>query len=218
MDVAVGDAQIDFLADEPAIGHFTATRAITMNAMGHDMPTMIGVLIIAAFTGKSPSLSRTMAMKRRHGMNRTEMEMPLPDEHGRMMTGKGPLARSVMGGMFSMVKVRRKSKPARLLGSRFGTSTRLVKWRTRWTGSLPDPARFRPRRPQQRTVQCPSSACPPSRRIYRTETQIARWDGALMPDHRRINIPVNKERRQDHHESQPTQATRDLPCAQSRPQ
>jgi hypothetical protein len=40
-----------------------------------------------------------------------EMEMPLPDNTERMMTGEGPFGSVEMGGMFSMVKVRKDQKP-----------------------------------------------------------------------------------------------------------
>ncbi|WP_425053794.1 multicopper oxidase family protein [Psychromarinibacter sp. S121] len=78
----------------------------TMNAMGHDVPTFIGV-----------DKSRLTEMIRRHqpeympmgtrGMaDMGEMEMPLPDNTTPMMTGWGPHGPIEMGGMFSVVKVR----------------------------------------------------------------------------------------------------------------
>jgi hypothetical protein len=42
----------------------------------------------------------------------TEMEMPLPDNTAAMMTGTGPFGAVGMGGMFSVVKVRKDQKPA----------------------------------------------------------------------------------------------------------
>jgi hypothetical protein len=39
------------------------------------------------------------------------MEMPLPDNTVPMMTGQGPFGSVEMGGMFSVVKVRRSQKP-----------------------------------------------------------------------------------------------------------
>jgi hypothetical protein len=38
------------------------------------------------------------------------MEMPLPDNTAPMMTGAGPMGAIGMGGMFSVVKVRREQK------------------------------------------------------------------------------------------------------------
>jgi hypothetical protein len=40
-----------------------------------------------------------------------EMEMPLPDNTAPMMTGAGPFGSVEMGGMFSVLKVRRDQKP-----------------------------------------------------------------------------------------------------------
>jgi hypothetical protein len=39
------------------------------------------------------------------------MEMPLPENTAPMMAGKGPFGAIGMGGMFSVVKVRREQKP-----------------------------------------------------------------------------------------------------------
>ena len=41
----------------------------------------------------------------------TEMEMPLPDNTVPMMSGDGPFGSLEMGGMFSVVKVRRDQPP-----------------------------------------------------------------------------------------------------------
>ncbi|HEK2573371.1 TPA: hypothetical protein SMT25_006551 [Pseudomonas aeruginosa] len=41
----------------------------------------------------------------------TEMEMPIPDNTALMMTGDGPFGSVEMGGMFSVLKVRRDQKP-----------------------------------------------------------------------------------------------------------
>ena len=41
----------------------------------------------------------------------TEMEMPIPDNTVPMMTGEGPFGSVEMGGMFSVLKVRRDQKP-----------------------------------------------------------------------------------------------------------
>ena len=40
-----------------------------------------------------------------------EMEMPLPDNTLPMMTGQGPFGAIEMGGMFTVVKVRRDQQP-----------------------------------------------------------------------------------------------------------
>jgi manganese oxidase len=51
-----------------------------------------------------------MAMSERGMHDMTEMEMPLPDNTAPMMTGTGPFGAIGMGGMFSVVKVRRDQK------------------------------------------------------------------------------------------------------------
>jgi FtsP/CotA-like multicopper oxidase with cupredoxin domain len=78
----------------------------TMNAMGHNVPTMIGVDqrdLVARITKLVPDYM-VMGDKGMHDM--AEMEMPLPDNTLPMMTGTGPFGAIGMGGMFSVVKVR----------------------------------------------------------------------------------------------------------------
>jgi hypothetical protein len=77
-----------------------------MNAMGHDVPTMIGVDqrdVAKKITGLVPDY---MAMGEKGMHEMAEMEMPLPDNTLPMMTGTGPFGPIGMGGMFSVVKVR----------------------------------------------------------------------------------------------------------------
>src|SRR6185436_14709677 len=52
-----------------------------------------------------------MVMGDRGMLDMTEMEMPLPENTLPMMTGEGPYGAVGMGGMFSVVKVRRNQKP-----------------------------------------------------------------------------------------------------------
>jgi FtsP/CotA-like multicopper oxidase with cupredoxin domain len=78
----------------------------TMNAMGHGVPTMIGVDhrdVAKKITSLVPDYM-VMGDKGMHDM--AEMEMPLPDNTLPMMTGQGPFGPVGMGGMFSVVKVR----------------------------------------------------------------------------------------------------------------
>jgi hypothetical protein len=78
----------------------------TMNAMGHDVPTMIGVDhrdVAKKISGLVPDYM-VMGDKGMHDM--AEMEMPIPDNTLPMMTGTGPFGPVGMGGMFSVVKVR----------------------------------------------------------------------------------------------------------------
>ena len=83
----------------------------TMNAMGHDVPTMVGVdqkSVAERITKLVPDYM-VMGEKGMHDM--AEMEMPLPDNTLPMMTGRGPFGPVAMGGMFSVVKVRDDVKP-----------------------------------------------------------------------------------------------------------
>jgi hypothetical protein len=71
-----------------------------------------------------------------------EMEMPLPDNTLPMMTGEGPYGSVEMGGMFTVVKVRRDQKPGDYSDPGWykqpaGTQAH------EWTGPLAEPARFK---------------------------------------------------------------------------
>jgi len=78
-----------------------------MNAMGHDVPTMIGV----DHTGIAGKINKLipdyMVMGERGMADMAEMDMPLPDNTLPMMTGQGPFGPLEMGGMFTVMKVRR---------------------------------------------------------------------------------------------------------------
>ena len=111
----------------------------TMNAMGHQVPTMIGVDQRGIAEKISRLIPDYMAMGE-HGMGEmTEMEMPLPDNTLPMMTGQGPFGSVAMGGMFTVVKVRREQKSGDYSDPgwyRHPAGTQA--WE--WTGSLPQPA------------------------------------------------------------------------------
>ena len=67
--------------------------------------------------------------------------MPAPDNTLPMMTGTGPYGPIEMGGMFSMLKVRKDQKPGDYSDPGWfkqpaGTQS------FEWTGDLPEPARF----------------------------------------------------------------------------
>jgi hypothetical protein len=104
--------QFEFLADEEGDWAFHCHKSHhTMNAMGHDVPTMIGVdhrKVVRDITNVIPDY---MVMGERGMADMTEMEMPLPDNTVPMMTGEGPFGSVEMGGMFSVLKVRREQKP-----------------------------------------------------------------------------------------------------------
>ena len=106
-DVAVGQMrafEFDAIAGDWAIHCHKSHH--TMNAMGHNVPTMIGVDhsdVARKITGLVPDYM-VMGDKGMHDM--TQMEMPIPDNTLPMMTGTGPFGAVGMGGMFSVVKVR----------------------------------------------------------------------------------------------------------------
>jgi hypothetical protein len=112
-DVAVGQMrQIDFTADEEGDWSLHCHKSHhTMNAMGHNVPTMIGVdhrSVVQQITQLVPDY---MVMGDRGMHDMAEMEMPLPDNTAPMMTGAGPFGPVGMGGMFSVLKVRKDQKP-----------------------------------------------------------------------------------------------------------
>ena len=112
-DIAVGQMrQIEFVADEEGDWAFHCHKSHhTMNAMGHKLPTMIGV-DQADLAKKINRLMPDYMSMGQHGMaDMAEMEMPLPDNTLPMMTGQGPFGGVSMGGMFSVLKVRRDQAP-----------------------------------------------------------------------------------------------------------
>ena len=106
-DVAVGQMrafEFDAVAGDWAFHCHKSHH--TMNAMGHGVPTMIGVDhrdVARRIMSLVPDYM-VMGDKGMHDM--AEMEMPLPDNTLPMMTGTGPFGALGMGGMFSVVKVR----------------------------------------------------------------------------------------------------------------
>jgi FtsP/CotA-like multicopper oxidase with cupredoxin domain len=112
-DVAVGQMrQLEFLADEEGDWAFHCHKSHhTMNAMGHDVPTMIGVDHRRVARQITSLLPDYMVMGERGMADMAEMEMPLPDNTAPMMSGVGPFGPLEMGGMFTTVKVRRDQKP-----------------------------------------------------------------------------------------------------------
>jgi hypothetical protein len=82
-----------------------------MNAMGHDFPTLIGV----DQRGLAERIGRAapgyMAMGEAGMADMSAMAMRLPPNTLPMMGGDGQYGSLEMGGMFSVVKVRRDQKP-----------------------------------------------------------------------------------------------------------
>ena len=141
-DVAVGQMrQLDFLADEEGDWAFHCHKSHhTMNAMGHNVPTMIGVDHSGLARQITKLIPDYMVMGERGMKDMTEMEMPLPDNTAAMMTGTGPFGAVGMGGMFSVVKVRKDLKPGDYRDPGWyqhppGTVA------YEWTGTLAEPAR-----------------------------------------------------------------------------
>ncbi|MGM9514055.1 multicopper oxidase family protein [Roseateles sp. DB2] len=141
-DVAVGQMrQVEFLADEEGDWAFHCHKSHhTMNAMGHQVPTMIGVQqqdLVEKITRLVPDY---MAMGERGMAEMGTMQMPLPDNTLPMMTGEGPFGGVEMGGMFSILKVRKGQKPGDYSDPGWyqhppGTVAR------EWTTGLPEAAR-----------------------------------------------------------------------------
>jgi manganese oxidase len=107
-DIGVGQMRaIEFVADEPGDWAIHCHKSHhTMNPMGHNVPTMIGVDhrdVVHQITRVVPDY---MVMGERGMADMQEMEMPIPDNTLPMMTGRGPFGPLEMGGMFSVVKVR----------------------------------------------------------------------------------------------------------------
>jgi len=106
VDVAVGQMRaFEFIADNPGDWALHCHKSHhVMNAMGHNVPTMIGV----DHRGVAEKILRLvpdyMVMGEKGGS--MEHEMPLPDNTLPMMTGTGPFGQMEMGGMFTVVKVR----------------------------------------------------------------------------------------------------------------
>ena len=83
-----------------------------------------------------------MVMGERGMADMAEMEMPLPDNTLPMMSGQGPYGAVEMGGMFTVVKVRREQKAGDYTDSGWyrqphGTQA------FEWAGPMPEPHRFK---------------------------------------------------------------------------
>ncbi|MBV1774335.1 copper oxidase [Burkholderiaceae bacterium DAT-1] len=112
-DIAVGQMrQLEFVADEPGDWAIHCHKSHhTMNAMGHGLPNMIGVEQGELAERISNLIPGYMKMGESGMAEMGEMKMPLPANTLPMMTGDGPYGSLEMGGMFSVIKVRRDQKP-----------------------------------------------------------------------------------------------------------
>jgi FtsP/CotA-like multicopper oxidase with cupredoxin domain len=158
-DVAVGQMrQFEFVANEEGDWAFHCHKSHhTMNPMGHSVPTMIGVDHRGLISKIQKVVPDYMLMGERGMADMGEMEMPLPDNTLPMMTGTGPYGSVEMGGMFSMLKVRRDQKPGDYSDPGWfkqpaGTQA------FEWTGELSQPARFKAQSTAAMPVAKPSSS------------------------------------------------------------
>lgn len=108
VDCAIGQMRaFEFVADNPGDWAIHCHKAHhTMNAMGHDVPTMIGVDHRSIARKIVNVVPEYMVMGERGMADMGVMEMPLPENTLPMMTGWGQFGPIEMGGMFSVVKVR----------------------------------------------------------------------------------------------------------------
>ena len=108
VDMPIGALRaIEFVADAPGDWAFHCHKSHhVMNAMGHGVPTMIGVDQRGVAEKIDKLLPDYMVMGERGMAEMGAMEMPLPDNTLPMMTGQGPFGPLEMGGMFTVVKVR----------------------------------------------------------------------------------------------------------------
>jgi FtsP/CotA-like multicopper oxidase with cupredoxin domain len=112
-DIAVGQMrQLEFVADEEGDWALHCHKSHhTMNPMGHNVPTMIGVDHRGLVHKIQKLVPDYMVMGERGMADMGEMEMPLPENTLPMMTGTGPYGPIEMGGMFTVLKVRKNQKP-----------------------------------------------------------------------------------------------------------
>ena len=113
-----------------------------MNAMGHTIPTMIGVDHKGLVKQLRKVVPEYMVMGERGMADMGEMEMEIPENTTPMMTGTGPYGSVEMGGMFTMLKVRKDQKAGDYKDPGWykqpaGTQA------FEWTGALQEPARFK---------------------------------------------------------------------------
>jgi manganese oxidase len=75
------------------------------------VPTMIGVDHKGIAKKITKLIPDYMVMSERGMADMAQMQMPLPENTAPMMSGEGPVGSVEMGGMFSMLKVRKNQKP-----------------------------------------------------------------------------------------------------------
>ncbi|MDB5796257.1 MAG: putative multicopper oxidase [Paucimonas sp.] len=113
VDLAVGHMRaIEFMANEPGDWPLHCHKSHhAMNAMGHNVPTMIGVDHKGLGEKIAKLVPDYMVMGERGMADMESMQMPLPENTLPMMSGQGPFGSIAMGGMFTVLKVRPDQKP-----------------------------------------------------------------------------------------------------------
>lgn len=113
VDIAVGQMrQMEFVADEVGDWALHCHKSHhTMNAMGHDIPSMLGVHQQDLASQLNALIPGYMAMGENGMHEMSSMRMPLPENSIPMMSGEGPFGPLGMGGMFSVIKVRKGLAP-----------------------------------------------------------------------------------------------------------
>jgi manganese oxidase len=106
-DIAVGQMRaIEFTASAPGDWAFHCHKSHhTMNAMSHVLPNSVGV--DADDLAKQITALVPQYMSVGPAMTDMPMNMPLPENTLPMMTGAGPYGDIEMGGMFTMVRIRK---------------------------------------------------------------------------------------------------------------
>jgi manganese oxidase len=139
-DVAVGQMrQVELVADEEGDWAFHCHKSHhTMNPMGHNVPTMIGVAHGDLVKKIQKLVPDYMAMGDKGMADMGAMEMPLPDNTLPMMTGTGPFGPLEMGGMFTTMKVRKHQKAGDYSDPGWYTQPAGTQ-AFEWAGALPAP-------------------------------------------------------------------------------
>lgn len=140
-DIAVGQMRaIEFVATDLGDWAFHCHKSHhTMNAMGHSVPTMIGVDHRGVAEKINKIVPDYMVMGDRGG-SMGGMEMPIPENTLPMMGGEGPFGGVEMGGMFTVLKVRKDQKRGDFSDPGwYKHPSGTVAYE--WTGALPEPTR-----------------------------------------------------------------------------
>jgi len=102
---------VEFIANPGDWALHCHLRHHPMNAMGHDVPNMIGVNQAGVEDSVRTHLPNYMAMGEKGMHEMAEMHMRGPKNTLPMMAGEGPFGPIAMGGMFTVLKVRDQLKP-----------------------------------------------------------------------------------------------------------